>query len=224
LKIGDKIEFNILGRNFVAKIHNTREIIWENMGINFIFFLSDSKIKNAPHTWIATSKNQNKVMSADFVEKVVSKFSNISSISVEESYKAIRSLLKFLIIIINTIAFVTLISGIIVLNSILDVSKKDKLYEVAVFKILGANPKKIISLWFCEYMTIGFISSLISILIGCSVSYILLNYLFNIEFYLNYITLILFSLILPIFITIFSLLKMLNLFYSKPLKVLRAHY
>lgn len=73
-------------------------------------------------------------------------------------------------------------------------------------------------------MTIGFISSLISILIGCSVSYILLNYLFNIEFYLNYITLILFSLILPIFITIFSLLKMLNLFYSKPLKVLRAHY
>jgi putative ABC transport system permease protein len=224
LKIGDKIEFNILGRNFVAKIHNTREIIWENMGINFIFFLSDSKIKNAPHTWIATSKNQNKVLSADFVEKVVSKFSNISSISVEESYKAIRSLLKLLIIIINTIAFVTLISGIIVLNSILDVSKKDKLYEVAVFKILGANPKKIISLWFCEYMTIGFLSSLISILIGCSVSYILLNYLFNIEFYLNYITLIFFSLILPIFITIFSLLKMLNLIYSKPLKVLRAHY
>ena len=125
---------------------------------------------------------------------------------------------------INTIAFVTLISGIIVLNSILDVSKKDKLYEVAVFKILGANPKKIISLWFYEYISIGFLSSFISVLIGCTISYILLNYLFNIEFYLNYITLTIFALILPFFITIFSLLKMLRLIYSKPLKVLRAHY
>ena len=118
----------------------------------------------------------------------------------------------------------TLISGIIVLNSILDVSKKDKLYEVAVFKILGANPKKIISLWFYEYISIGFLSSFISVLIGCTISYILLNYLFNIEFYLNYITLTIFALILPFFITIFSLLKMLRLIYSKPLKVLRAHY
>ena len=224
LKIGDKIQFNILGRNFEAKIKNTREIIWENMGINFIFVLSDSNIKNAPHTWIATSKSRNKTTSSEFVEKIVSLFSNISSISVEESYKAIRSLLSLLIIIINTIAFVTLISGIIVLNSILDVSKKDKLYEVAVFKILGANPKKIISLWFYEYISIGFLSSFISVSIGCTISYILLNYLFNIEFYLNYITLTIFAIILPFFIAIFSLLKMLRLIYSKPLKVLRAHY
>jgi len=224
VKIGDKIEFNILGRNFEATIHNTREIVWESMGINFIFVLSDSIIKNAPHTLIATSKNKNKVTSSEFVEKVVSEFSNISSISIEESYKTIKSLLKLLIIIINTIAFVTLFSGVIVLSTILDVSKKDKLYEVAIFKILGSKPKKIILLWFYEYMTIGLLSSLISILIGCLVSFILLNYLFNVEFYLNYLTLVILLLILPIFITIFSLFKMLKLIYSKPLNVLRSHY
>ena len=43
LKIGDKIKFNILGRNFEAQLFNTRKIIWENMDINFVFILSNSK-------------------------------------------------------------------------------------------------------------------------------------------------------------------------------------
>ena len=77
-------------------------------------------------------------------------------------------------------------SGIIVLLGILNVSKKDKLFEVAIFKILGASPKKIIFLWLQEYFIIGIMTSLISFVIGTSVSYLLLKYVFQIEFYFNF--------------------------------------
>ena len=224
LKIGDNIRFNILGRNFEAKIFNTREIIWENMNINFIFVLSESNLQNAPHTWIASSTSNNKEINNEFIEKVVNQFSNISSISIEESYKAIKSILKLLIIIINSIAFITLLSGVIVLAGILDVSKKDKLYEIAIFKILGASPKKISLLWLYEYLIIGLMASLISLLIGCMVSFVLLYFVFNVNFYVNYSTLIILSFIVPTLITIFSFSKMFKLVLSKPLQVLRAHY
>ena len=224
LKIGDNIRFNILGRNFEAKIFNTREIIWENMNINFIFVLSESNLQNAPHTWIASSTSNNKEINNEFIEKVVNQFSNISSISIEESYKAIKSILKLLIIIINSIAFITLLSGVIVLAGILDVSKKDKLYEIAIFKILGASPKKISLLWLYEYLIIGLMASLISLLIGCVVSFILLDFVFNVNFYINYSTLIILSFIVPTLITIFSFLKMFKLILSKPLQVLRVHF
>ena len=224
IKIGDNIRFNILGRNFEAKIFNTREIIWENMNINFIFVLSESNLTNAPHTWIASSTSNNKEISNEFIEKVVNEFSNISSISIEESYKAIKSILKLLIIIINSIAFITLLSGVIVLAGILDVSKKDKLYEIAILKTLGASPKKISFLWLYEYLIIGLMASLISLLIGCSISFILLYFVFNIDFYINYSTLIVLSFIVPTLITIFSFSKMFKLILSKPLQVLRSHY
>tara|TARA_B100000900_G_scaffold296633_1_gene255223 strand:- start:804 stop:2078 length:1275 start_codon:yes stop_codon:yes gene_type:complete len=224
IKIGDNIRFNILGRNFEAKIFNTREIIWENMNINFIFVLSESNLTNAPHTWIASSTSNNKEISNEFIEKVVNEFSNISSISIEESYKAIKSILKLLIIIINSIAFITLLSGVIVLAGILDVSKKDKLYEIAILKTLGASPKKISFLWLYEYLIIGLMASLISLLIGCSVSFILLYFVFKIDFYINYSTLIVLSFIVPTLITIFSFSKMFKLILSKPLQVLRSHY
>ena len=224
VKIGDKIQFNILGRNFEAEIFNTREIIWQNMDINFIFILSKNKIQNAPHSWIATTTNTNKEMNNALIEKIVSNFSNISSVSVEETYVAIKSILNLLITIVNSIAFITLLSGVIVLAGILNVSKKDKLYEVAIFKILGARPKKIIFLWLQEFLIIGLMASLISILIGMSVSFILVTYIFQIDYYFNYITLITLSLIVPFLITIVSFIKMLKLIYSKPLDVLRAYY
>jgi putative ABC transport system permease protein len=223
LKIGDNIRFNILGRNFEATIFNTREIIWENMNINFIFVLSESSLTNAPHTWIASTTSENKEINNNFVEKVVTKFSNISSISIEESYKAIKSILNLLIIIINSIALITLLSGVIVLTGILDVSKKDKLYEIAIFKILGASPKKISLLWLYEYLIIGLMASLISLLIGCLVSFILLYFVFNVDFYVNYLTLIILSFIVPTVVTVFSFFKMIKLVLSKPLQVLRAH-
>ena len=115
-------------------------------------------------------------------------------------------------------------SGVIVLTGILDVSKKDKLYEIAIFKILGASPKKISLLWLYEYLIIGLMASLISLLIGCLVSFILLYFVFNIDFYVNYLTLIILSFIVPTLITIFSFFKMFKLVLSKPLQVLRAHY
>ena len=193
------------------------------MNINFIFVLSESSLTNAPHTWIASTTSENKEINNNFVEKVVTKFSNISSISIEESYKAIKSILNLLIIIINSIALITLLSGVIVLTGILDVSKKDKLYEIAIFKILGASPKKISLLWLYEYLIIGLMASLISLLIGCLVSFILLYFVFNVDFYVNYLTLIILSFLVPTVVTVFSFFKMIKLVLSKPLQVLRAH-
>ena len=59
--------------------------------------------------------------------------------------------------------------------------KKDKLYEVAILKILGATPRRVAYLWFKEYFIIGLISSVVSLIIGFFVSYILLNYVFNLR-------------------------------------------
>ena len=224
INIGDKIKFNILGRNFEAKVFNTRELLWENMNINFIFILSKSRIENAPHTWIATTSTKKKIENNNFIEQIVTQFSNVSTISIEESYKAIKSILNLLIIIINAIALLTLFSGVIVLMGILDVSKKDKLYEVAVFKILGATLKKITQLWLLEYLIIGLVSSTISMVVGIGISFIIVNYVFNIDMHIDYIRMLVLLLLIPVTIVFFSYIKTIKLIASKPLNILRVYF
>ena len=124
----------------------------------------------------------------------------------------------------NSIALVTLFSGIIVLAGIIDVGKKDKLYEVAILKILGATPKRVAYLWFKEYFIIGLISSVVSLIIGFLVSYVLLNYIFNIEIYFDFKMIFVLSLLVPFLVTTFSLLRMISLLMTKPLVVLRSYF
>ena len=224
VNIGDKLKFNILGRNFEAKVFNTREILWENMNINFIFILSKSNIESAPHTWIATTSSKNKIENNNLIENIVTQFSNISTISIEESYKAIKSILNLLIIIINSIALLTLFSGVIVLTGILDVSKKDKLYEVAVLKILGATLKKITKLWLLEYFIIGFVSSMISMIVGLGIGFIIVNYIFKIDMHIDYVKMLVLLLLVPISIILFSYLKTVKLIACKPLNILRVYF
>ena len=224
ISIGDKLKFNILGRNFEARVFNTREIKWENMNINFIFILSKSNIENAPHTWIATTSAKNNIENNNFIEQIVTQFANISTISIEESYKAIKSILNLLIIMINAIALLTLFSGFIVLTGILDVSKKDKLFEVAIFKILGAKLKKITKLWLLEYLIIGLISSIISMLVGFGVSFVIVNYIFKIDMHIDYIRMIILLLLIPVSIVFFSYIKTIKLIASKPLNILRVYF
>ncbi len=102
--------------------------------------------------------------------------------------------------------------------------RKDKLYEVAILKILGATPKRVAYLWFKEYFIIGLITSVISLIIGFFVSYVLLNYVFNIEIYFDFKMICVLSLLVPFLITIFSLLRMMGLIMSKPLVVLRSYF
>ena len=102
--------------------------------------------------------------------------------------------------------------------------KKDKLYEVAILKILGATPRRVAYLWFKEYLIIGLISSVVSLIIGFFVSYILLNYVFNIEINVDYKTIFVLVLLVPFLITLFSLFRMIGLIISKPLVVLRSHF
>ena len=93
-----------------------------------------------------------------------------------------------------------------------------------ILKILGATPKRVAYLWFKEYFIIGLISSVVSLIIGFFVSYVLLNYVFNIEINVDYKTIFILSLLVPFLITLFSLFRMIGLIKSKPLVVLRSHF
>jgi uncharacterized membrane protein len=66
-------------------------------------------------------------------------------------------------------------------------------------------------------------ASCISILVGILVSFIIVTYIFQIDYHINFNNLIILSLIVPFLITILSFIKMLKLIYSKPLKILRFY-
>ena len=54
LKIGDKITFNVLGRNVTAKLANFRTVEWDSLNINFVMIFSPNTLEAAPYNILAT--------------------------------------------------------------------------------------------------------------------------------------------------------------------------
>ena len=95
---------------------------------------------------------------------------------------------------------------------------------MAVFKILGATLKKITQLWLLEYLIIGLVSSTISMLVGIGISFIIVNYVFNIDMHIDYIRMLVLLLLIPVTIVFFSYIKSIKLIASKPLNILRVYF
>ncbi|MDX1540156.1 MAG: ABC transporter permease, partial [Geminicoccaceae bacterium] len=79
--LGDTLSFSVLGRTIEAEIASTREIAWEEGGMNFLFVFSPGVFDRAPHTWLATVESP-KTADAQLVDAITGALPNVTPISV----------------------------------------------------------------------------------------------------------------------------------------------
>ena len=174
LFLGDKITFNILGREIETIIYNTREVDLQNFGLNFLFIMSPKILDKAPHTWVVTTKSKNQE-SAQKIKKLVNKYPNISSLSVKDAIEKGKVLLNLLISTIEITAYMTIFTGLIVLSGIVINSENNRPCFL-ILKILGISKKEIVLTWLFEYFIMGVWVSFLAFLLGSFLHGYFLNY------------------------------------------------
>ena len=138
-------------------------------------------LENAPLTYIAAIEIE--PIKAVTLEKTINReFPNITIIAIRQALKAARSILIGISSAIKSAASLTILSGVIVLTGIMASEQQRRIYESIIFKILGATPSQILKAYIIEYGIVAFLTSLISSIIGSTISWIVLKYLIKIEF------------------------------------------
>ena len=170
LSLGDTIKLNVLGREVIATIANTREVEWESFSINFVFILSPGILDKAPHSWIAASYADTQIASDNIETAVTDAFPNVSAISVKEAVAAATNILDLLGSAIRLTALVTLVSGIAVLAGTVASSEAQRLSDSIILKVLGARRRDILIAWVLEYALLGLLTALCASLIGTAAS------------------------------------------------------
>ena len=122
---------------------------------------------------------------------------------------------------IKFMAGFSILIGLIVLISSLFLSKFQRIRESVLLRTLGASEKKIYRINAVEYATLGILSALTGILLAVVGSYLLANFVFELDFNLSWWP------ILGIFVFIVALTVVVGLWNSRdvvkksPMEVLR---
>ena len=224
LKLGDKITFNVLGRNVTAKLANFRTVEWESLNINFVMIFSPNTSEAAPYNILATLSwpNSDPAGEAEVVRAVAAEFPTVTSVRVKDALETVNHLLNQVFTAVRAAGSLTLISGVLVLAGALSTVRARRIYEAVILKTLGATRLRILMAHMAEYLILGLATAIVASGAGALVAYVLATRIMDISFTASPAALLQAAILATIFMVAFGLLGTLRVLGAKAAPYLRA--
>ena len=183
IEINDKITLSLYGRDIIGEVKNFRDVDYADFTINFVMVLNTNYAQSIPHQYIATIKLSDQPNFKEFA--LLEKFPNISSIKISNYAETINKLLNQINIAVIALAIIIIFIGLLVISSAILVQGKNKIYQNLVFKILGLKKIEIIKTSLLEFSILFLNTILLTLFISCVASYLVVNFIFNIDWHLD---------------------------------------
>lgn len=173
--IGDKIAFNILGREVEARVANVREEIdWGAGRLAFVFVLSPGLIENAPHTTVVSVEVADGDTDA-LIQSMAKQFPNVTPIAIGDAIARVADILGKIGSAIRIVALITLVTGVLVLASAIVASRRQQIRRAVLLKVLGSQRSDILRLLLTEHAGLGLIAAAAGGTLGGIAAYILVG-------------------------------------------------
>lgn len=167
IAVGDTLTVSILGREIDATVASLREINWDTMGFNFVIVFAPGTLENAPHSFMATI-SMPEAQERPFSRAVSNAFPTVSAIRVKEVVETVSGMLSQLSVAVRAAASVAILAGIAVLIGALAASRRARIYDSVMLKLLGATRARILAAQALEFAALALILAAIAFGLGAA--------------------------------------------------------
>ena len=174
LTVGDTLTVNVLGHEVTARIASLRSIDWTSLGINFAMVFSPGTFAGAPETDIAIARVPPARETA-LETAVTDRFPNVSAIPVKDALQAVSQIVAAVAGALQVTAAIALGAAALVLAGALAASRRQRLYEAVVLKVLGATRGDLAATFLLEYGLLGALAAVIAAALGTLAAYLVLT-------------------------------------------------
>ncbi|MGB0670384.1 MAG: ABC transporter permease [Rhodospirillales bacterium] len=174
--VGDKLTVNVLGREIEAEIASLRAIDWRSLRFDFAIIFAPGSLEGAPHTHLAAIKADH--AAEDRIEqKISAAFANVSVIRVRDALEAAAAYLDGISWAVRGTSAITLLAGGLVLAGAIAATRRSRLREAVVFKVVGATRARIALTYLLEYGLLGLVTGLVAAAIGTLTAWAVIRFL-----------------------------------------------
>jgi putative ABC transport system permease protein len=185
VKLGDSVTLNVLGREVTARVANLRRVDWRSFAINFVFVFSPNTFKGAPYTGLFTAAlppAANAAAEGALMKAAARDFPSVATIRVREALATIEALTAKLALAIRAASGVALASAAIVLAGALAASRRARIADAVILKILGATRPRLIAAFLAEYALLGLFAALFGAAAGAAAAYAIVVWVMGFDF------------------------------------------
>lgn len=186
VKLNDLMTFDIQGVEIKGKVINLRKVRWISFQPNFFIAFDEGVLNQAPKSFIGTINNLSEEKTKKVISSLAENFSNISIIDVRALSKDILNMADQMSLSIQIMALLALITGLIILSSIIYIQLNERTWELNFLKIIGAKFNSVYLYILVEFAFLTFLAALFGSLLSYVFSFILVKYLFETTFVISF--------------------------------------
>ena len=160
IQLGDKLAFTVGGLEFNATVNSIRNVEWRNMKPNFYFIFTPDVLQSFPATGLVSfrvGKQQNGLLNT-----LASQYPTVGVLDLRMMATRIQGLLAQISWSLTVLAGLGVVSGLLLIMTLLRLSISERQTEIQLYRTLGASRKRIAAtLWF-EYGIIALLAGVIA--------------------------------------------------------------
>ncbi|WP_394126176.1 ABC transporter permease [Vibrio hepatarius] len=174
LKLGDELSFVINSREVTASVNSIRSVEWRDMKPNFYFIFTPDVLAEIPATYLVSFRVEE---SNDQVLNALSRqHPTVSLMDIRVMGEKIQQLLSQIVWSITLLAAIGVVSGLLLIFTLLRLSLGQRQDEIQLYRTLGASRKRVQQTIWAEYGLMALVASFIAIIgselvVGAIMSY-----------------------------------------------------
>ncbi len=160
INVGDKLTFTVGGLEFTAIANSIRDVEWRNMKPNFYFIFTPDVLQTFPATGLVSFRVSEQ--QSELLNTLASQYPTVSVLDLRMMATRIQGLLAQVSWSLTVLAGLGVVSGLLLIMTLLRLSISDRQTEIQLYRTLGASRKRIAAtLWF-EYGIIALLAGVIA--------------------------------------------------------------
>ena len=182
VKLGDTVTFEIEGQPMECRIASVRQVVWQELGLNFFFVFPTGPLEAFPHSGVMMARVGDAVRSAALQREIAREFSNVNMLDIGQIFETITDIIDKVAFVIRFMAMFTILTGVVILIAVVVSGKRDRIEESVLLRTLGASRTTIWKILVSEYALLGLLAALTGGLLAVGAAMWLARHVFQLEY------------------------------------------
>jgi putative ABC transport system permease protein len=153
LAIGDRLTYQVAGREVTTTIASIRRVNWDSFQPNFFLVLSPGALAGMPATYVASLRIEDD--QKPVLVKLVREHPSISVIDLDAVLAQVRGIIDKASLAVQAVFVFTLAAGVAVLFAAVQSTIDERRFECAMLRALGAQKRTVFAGVMAEFAALG---------------------------------------------------------------------
>ncbi len=177
--IGDTVTWNVQGKMVDTRLTSIRAVNWARFETNFFAIFQPGALDDAPKMWVSLVRATGDSTIAHVQRDAVIRYPNVASIDLTLVRRTIAGIADRATLAIRFLAIFSLAMGVPVLFSAVAATRRERVREGVLLKVLGATRRQIGRILLSEYVALGLLGSVAGMVLSFGGAYGIMHWVFK---------------------------------------------